>query len=71
MIISVTGVLRRTVVGDCRFNNLSLFLVSKPGFECNSLIVVDVVGNARNRVPIDSVACLYAVFGDIVEVNIQ
>ena len=71
MIISVTGVLRRTVVGDCRFNNLSLFLVSKPGFECNSLIVVDVVGNARNRVPIDSVASLYAVFGDIVEVNIQ
>ena len=29
----------------------------KPAFVCNSLIVVGAVGNARSRVPVDSVAC--------------
>ena len=35
----------------------SLFLVSKPAFECNSSIAVGTVGNTCSRVPLDSVAC--------------
>ena len=33
----------------------SLFYASKPASECNSLMVVGTVGNARNRLPVDSV----------------
>ena len=39
-------------------NDLGQFAYAgKPAFECNSLIVVGAVGNARSRVPVDSVAC--------------
>ena len=39
-------------------NDLGQFAYAgKPAFERNSLIVVRAVGNARRRVPVDSVAC--------------
>ena len=43
-----------------------MFLVSKPAFQCNSLMVVGTVGYTRSRVPVDGVACFEVVFGDVV-----
>ena len=39
----------------------NLLLSGNKVFECNSLIVVSTVGNARSRVSVDSVACFYEV----------
>ena len=40
-------------------NDLGQFVlrVSKPAYECNSLIVVGAVGNTCSTVPVNGVAC--------------
>ena len=38
-------------------SNVGQFLLRKPAFECNTLILVGTVGNSGRRVLVNSVAC--------------